>query len=55
MTSAWVPAATPLVYIVGITLGYGNDSRQNGPFGLRESNSPLLEVNSKLRDAAAGS
>src|SRR6266851_2784620 len=26
--------------------GYGNDSRQNGPFGLRGSNSPLLEVNS---------
>jgi len=25
--------------------GYGNDSRQNGPFGLRGSNSPLLEVN----------
>ena len=24
--------------------GYGNDSRKNAPFGLRGSNSPLLEV-----------
>ena len=27
-------------------LGYVNDSRQNGPFGLGGSNSELLEVNS---------
>src|SRR6266851_942815 len=32
-------------------IGYGNDSRQNGPFGLRGSNSPLPEVISKIARA----
>ena len=33
----------PMMAAVG-GRGYGNDSRKNAPFGLRGSNSPLLEV-----------
>ena len=33
-------------------MGNGNDSRQNGPFGLRGSNSPLLEVFVQLSAAS---
>src|SRR5216683_3366157 len=40
-----------LLYSLNPGLGYGNDSRQNGPFGLRGSNSPLPEVISKIARA----
>src|SRR5260370_23863650 len=42
------PGKRRCLFLAALILVYGNDSRQNGPFGLRGSNSPLLEVKSKI-------